>query len=996
VLTGSDDGIAVLWERRTGKQVRRFEGHTGFINSVAFSPDGRFVLTASGAHAGESDNTARLWDATTGREIRQFRGHSSDIFSAAFSPDGRYILTGSGDHSARLWNASSGDQIISYNAHSDIVRAVAFSPDGRKVITGGDDMTVRMWDAYTGQQINLFTGYSSVINSAAFSPDGRYIATGDLSNSGHLWDISSGQEIVRYLGHNGYIDKLIFSPDGKSILTGSEDKTAILWDAATGKMKWTLPPHKDGVNYVAFSKDGRFLLTKDEVYIEERQESHGILRLWDLNSKKELKRFGEQVNSFVFSSDGQLILVGGYDGILRLYQTQTGQEIRRFEGHSAPVNSVAFSRDDKLILSGSGDFHDRDYTARLWDAETGKEIKRFEGHKMDVTSVAFSPDDKYALTGSFDKTAILWDVHTGKEVRRFIGHIDGINAALFSPNGLLTLTVSSDQTARLWKTSTGEEICRLISFRDGTWIVVTPEGRFDTNNLERIRGLHWIMHDDPLTALPVEIFMRPLYEPRLLPRLLSAEHFKPAPLFADLNRVQPKVTITDVRKDGPDTVAVTVKVEGTEHRYMRDGKALLVESGAKDLRLFRDGQLVGYIDGNLIGEKIDATSRCNSIAGSLNKCKSIFENIMLPRQAGVKDVEFSAYAFNASDVKSGTFRYPFSYTPVPPLRKGRLYLIAVGVSTYENPAWNLEFAASDAHLVRDIVSVKPRATEEYDEVVDVLLTSEEKVVNGQKVMERRATKENFRKILRLLAGEKFNAEELKDIPNSKQIQKAKPEDLVLIFFSSHGYRDTERFYLFPYDTGEGQGRDPEAVVPHAISSDDLYIWLRDVDAGDMVLIIDACHAAAAVQIGDFKPGPMGSRGMGQLAYDKGMRILAATQPDTTAAEVDDIGQGINIKHGLLTYALVEDGLLGMQADSDGDKLILLPEWLEFGVQDVPKLYAKVLECLKNNKCSGYNTNRGGKVRFISKGEGDSVSQQPSLFDFTEKVRRKRQIPIDKF
>src|SRR6185295_16204960 len=98
---------------------------------------------------------------------------------------------------------------------------------------------------------------------------------------------------------------------------------------------------------------------------------------------------------------------------------------------------------------------------------------------------------------------------TGREVRRFVGHTDGITAARFSPDGRLVLTVSEDQTARLWRTSTGIEICRLISFRDGTWVVVTPDGRFDTNNLERIEGLHWVMADDPLTALPADIFMRP-------------------------------------------------------------------------------------------------------------------------------------------------------------------------------------------------------------------------------------------------------------------------------------------------------------------------------------------------------------------------------------------------------------------------------------------------------------------------------------------------------
>jgi WD40 repeat protein len=994
VLTGSNDSRAILWNRVSGKPVRQFVGHTGFVNSVAFSKNGRFVLTASAAHAGESDNTARLWSVTSGKEIRQFVGHEDGILSAALSPDGFFVVTGSADHTARLWNASTGKQLVKYVGHTDIVRSVAFSSDGNSVLTGGDDMTARLWNTRTGQQSKLFTGHSSVLSSAAFSPNGQLIATGDWTQAAHLWNLVTGREMLRYQGQSGHIEAIAFSPDGSSVLTGYDKNAATLFDTATGEIKWQLPTHASDVGYVAFSRDGRFILTRDDVYIEEKQESHGILRLWDVNAKKEIKRFGDHVHSFSFSSDGRLILVGGYRGMVQLYETTTGKEIKSFIGHAAPVNSVAFSSDDSLILSGSGDFHDKDYSARLWDAKTGIEIRKFEGHTLDVNSVAFSPDDQLALTGSADKTAILWDVKTGKEVRRFMGHIDGITAALFSPDGRLVLTVSEDQTARLWRTSTGKEICRLISFRDGTWVVVTPDGRFDTNNLERIEGLHWVMPDDPLAALPVEIFMRPYYQPRLLPRLLADDDFGKKPSLAELNRVQPKVTITDVKKEGDGGVTVTVEVENVQHTYPREENPV-VESGAKDLRLFRDGQLVSYRDGNLLDQEQRAATGCERVAGSVKKCRAVFEHIRLSQQEGVKDVEFSAYAFNTSDVKSETFRYPFPYTPELPTRRGRVYLVTVGVSKYENPAWDLEFAANDAHLVDETVGAKLCATGEYDDVVNVTLTAEEKVVNGQKLLVRNATKENFRKVMQLLAGDKLPESEIREIPNARKIEKATPDDVVMIFFSSHGYRDTERFYLFPYNTGAGEGRDPEAVVPRSISSEDLYRWLRDIDAGDMVLVIDACHSAA-VTGKDFKPGPMGSRGMGQLAYDKGMRILAATQPDTTAAEVDDLNQNRKIQHGLLTYALVQEGLINRQADSNGDKLILLSEWLQYGVTDVPKLYEEAIKSQTADATPTTVIKRGtNQVRFTSKGEGDASTQQPSLFDFTQKVRRQRRLAVDR-
>ena len=111
------------------------------------------------------------------------------------------------------------------------------------------------------------------------------------------------------------------------------------------------------------------------------------------------------------------MLTGSKDNTARLWDVKTGKELRRFEGHSSSVNSVAFSSDGSRILTGS-----RDKTARLWDVKTGKELRRFEGHTSSVSSVAYSPNGQKVLTGSEDKTARLWDVETGKELRRFEGH----------------------------------------------------------------------------------------------------------------------------------------------------------------------------------------------------------------------------------------------------------------------------------------------------------------------------------------------------------------------------------------------------------------------------------------------------------------------------------------------------------------------------------------------------------------------------------------------
>ena len=128
---------------QSGKELRKFTGHSDGVSSVVFLPDGKQVLT------GSWDKTARLWDAQTGKELRQFTGHSDGVTSAAISPDGKQVLTGSWDKTARLWDVPQGKELRQFIGHSDGVYAVAFSPDGKQVLTGSADKTARLWDCAT-------------------------------------------------------------------------------------------------------------------------------------------------------------------------------------------------------------------------------------------------------------------------------------------------------------------------------------------------------------------------------------------------------------------------------------------------------------------------------------------------------------------------------------------------------------------------------------------------------------------------------------------------------------------------------------------------------------------------------------------------------------------------------------------------------------------------------------------------------------------------------
>ena len=215
------------------------------MNAVAFSPDGRLILTGSGVVKDSKDNSARLWNIETGRELRRFDGHTSGILSVAFSPDGSQVLTGGYDKSARVWDSATGRQLEILTGFRTNVTAVAFVPDSPYVVIGMYLRAATLWDVSTGTHVRTFNPPGPQVPSVtafAISTDGKTLAVaGEGDGVTRLWDVQTGQDLQALKGHTGQVQSIAFSRDGQSVLTGSgdygetKDYSARLWDVATGK-----------------------------------------------------------------------------------------------------------------------------------------------------------------------------------------------------------------------------------------------------------------------------------------------------------------------------------------------------------------------------------------------------------------------------------------------------------------------------------------------------------------------------------------------------------------------------------------------------------------------------------------------------------------------------------------------------------------------------------------------------------------------------------------
>ncbi len=918
-ILGQVDGRgAVVFDARTGRELVSLSDSE--YQTAAFSPDGQRIVV------GSTGGYISVFDTDTGVRFFEWEG-SGQVAPLAFSPNGRSLVTTQKrEGSATVWDSVTGQQLFELLGHRDTVYSASYSRDGKLILTSSADMTARVWDSGTGKELAKLGGGGKGLNDARFSSNGKRLVCASADKTARVWDLERGIESLRLHGHEGVVTSASFSPQGSNLLTSGRDYSARIWDAEHGRQLRSLEAEPltgssiaDLVSCAAFSPDSSRIVTASYDH---------TARVWNAQTGKELYKLGSHgdiVTCAEYSPNGLQIATGAYDEPVSLWDAKSGRLMMRLKDSSDAID-VAYCRDGSRIAA-----RNIDGRTAVWDLRTGKELVRF-ADEGDVTGgVDFSRDGSSVITGSGPSgIASIFSSRTGRKLLDLKGHTRSVTKASFSSDGRFVVTSSWDGTARIWDASTGKELCSLISLDNG-WVVTDPEGHFDCDDLEKAASeLYWIAPDAPLKPLPLEIFVRQYYEPKLLARIMKGEKIPEVKNIMDLNRVQPKVEILSIAPSKvTDAVDVTVKVTGMDPDPTRDGPKSKF-SGAQEFRLFRDGRLVAHLDKLNLGQD--------------HTWSATYSAIPLAHD-GKQDIEFSAYAFNTDLVKSETVKT--AYKPLAALvrKPGKAYIMSIGVDAFDDPSLELQHAADDARDVQR--SVPPRVVGGR-EVVRLNLISD-----GSK---KDAVKRAFKEAVDNLA------------------KKATPDDVILITWSGHGYAAADgKFYLIPSDTGTPFDVSKRTSLDRAISSDELSLWLQDVDGGDMALIIDACQSGASVEGEGFKPGPLGSKGLGQLAYDKGLMVLAASQANDFALESEKLG------HGLLSYALIDEGLDQKKAPFKNGSLSLR-KWLSYAVDRVPSLYQDLLsgklKALTGKAVSATDQRRRAR--------SDQGGQHPQFYDFNRR------------
>lgn len=499
LVSGSADGTARVWDVKTRRVLQTYKGHrTERQLHVALSPDDQSVVT------GDWNGLLRIWDRSVNLRTLKAIAHTDGVYHVAFSRDGTKILSVGCDGTAKVWDPKAGRPIAILKGHTGSVSGGAFFPGGGKVVTTGFDTTIRIWDVSKQTETLRLPTQQTIPLCVCVSPDGKTVAAGFRDGSVRLFDANKGVEVHRLKGHSDRIIDIAFTPDGRHLLSGSYDRTLRVWNTKTGKEIARATDKNHVFNALAVTPDGRRVFAGGGVWKPDKEvnkwtpEFDYAIRLWQLpksvgpkdeRDEKKLTivhRFEgshlKPVKSVAVSPDGRHLLSAAYDKTVRLWEIETGREIRPFLGHTEALASVVFSPDGKLALSGGSDG-----TLRLWDIETGKLVRLFEGHTGWIRTVCFSPDGKYILSGSADyspepedrdRSLRLWDVNTGEQLLQFEGETRSINAAVFTPDGRSVLTASDWLPVQLWDVEK-RKLLRRFATPESTplSIAVSPDGR---------------------------------------------------------------------------------------------------------------------------------------------------------------------------------------------------------------------------------------------------------------------------------------------------------------------------------------------------------------------------------------------------------------------------------------------------------------------------------------------------------------------------------------
>nr|VFJ61812.1 MAG: WD40 repeat [Candidatus Kentron sp. FW] len=657
--------------------VRLLKGHSNVIQGLAFSPDGKRLLS------GSADDTARLWDMETGKILRVLRGHSDAIYAVAFSPPeekgGERLVTGSDDQTLRLWDGD-GNLLRVLEGHTDDVMAAAFTPDGRYLLSGSWDKTIRLWDARDGRFVKQLAEQNSRVSSLTISPDGKKVLTGSGSApiANHVFAIPSGEQLLRFTEHDNIVLATAISPDGQLAATGGGDDNEIsLWELATGEVHHKLVGKGNSIRSVGFARDGGSVAWGKSIGKNWSPINYGPLQ-----QRFQLRR-------------------GSADGFDPTWGGKVADESR----YSRAIQQVGTTR----IRTVNDRIH-----RTLEILEDGRvthtiTLGSTDGYRH--RSLTLTPDGRTVVSGGSWGVIASYDVATGKKRQEFIGHTGDVWAVAPSPDGRFLVSGSDDQTVRLWELATGKALLTIFLASDGEWVAWTPEGYYTASlNGDRLIGWHINQGEDRLARYyPAERFAGRFRKPRVVAYYLqTGGDMDEAIRLANLELLRrERIPRTDIPDIAPPMV------------FIKEPHELRVTTREPQISLIAEARSINQAGVEEIWVTVNGRAPVEGATRSFKNTRAARLETNLELEPGENLI--AVYARNRHTSSEPVMRFVTS-TAIPDSgKKPNLYLLAIGISDYADDGLDLRYADDDARAMARML--KAQEGRLYGKVVSRLLTN---------------------------------------------------------------------------------------------------------------------------------------------------------------------------------------------------------------------------------------------------------------------------------